>query len=159
MVFHVPYVLIPFFVWSCAQVTKLVIDYYYGRSLHWDSLRSSGWFPSTHGTLTSSMLTVVFLTDWRNSNLFLLAAVLSFLVRYDAANVRYESGKHAQHINSIKKEIDEVLLTEHLTLKNKLPSLLLKERIGHTPLEVIGGILYGTTMTLLAVWLLGFVWY
>ena len=72
----------------------------------------------------------------------MIVSVVSFLIRYDAANVRYESGKHAQRINLIKKEIDQVLKVERIKSIVHIPSFLLKERIGHTPIEVLGGILY-----------------
>lgn len=154
MVQSIPYVVIPFFVGALAQVIKLLIDYYYKRPFSWNSLRTSGWFPSTHGTLTSSALTMVFFVDGLESTLFMVVATISFLVWYDAANVRYESGKHAQYINLIKKEIQQVVMEDDITLHDKVPLLSLKERIGHTPLEVIGGIFYGTFVTVILIWII-----
>lgn len=153
MMQSIPYVFIPLFVWCCAQVTKVVIDYYLGSPLRWSSLWVSGGFPSTHGTLTSSMLTVVFLIDGWHTTLFMTVSVISFLIRYDAANVRYESGKHAQRINLIKKEIDQVLQVEKIQSRVHIPWFLLKERIGHTPIEVLGGIVYWTFATLCLFWI------
>ena len=154
MMQSIPYVFIPFFVWCCAQVTKVLIDYCLGSPLRLNSLWVSWGFPSTHGTLTSSALTVVFLVDGWNSTLFMMACIISFLIWYDAANIRYESWKHAQRINLIKKEMDEVLQVEHIQPRIHVPWFLLKERIGHTPIEVIAGIVYGTSVTLLTVWIL-----
>lgn len=144
---NIPYFVIPFFVWCCAQFTKLCIDMFSGRQITWQMLWASGGFPSTHGTLTSSMVTLILLVEWWNSLLFMVVTVVSMLVWYDAANVRYESGKHAQYINSLKKEINQVFVIEQIHPKISLPALFLKERIGHTPIEVLAGIAYGTSMT------------
>jgi acid phosphatase family membrane protein YuiD len=46
-------------------------------------------------------------------------------------NVRYEAGKHAHYINNIRTELKEVL-NAHEKLH------FLKERLGHTPTEVLG---------------------
>lgn len=156
MVQSIPYVFIPLFVGFCAQITKVLIDYFLWSPLRWSSLWVSGGFPSTHGTLTSSMLTMVFLIDGRNTTLFMVVSIISFLIWYDAANVRYESGKHAQRINLIKREIDEVLQAENIKPRVHIPGFLLKERIWHTPIEVIAGIIYGTSVTLLIIRILGF---
>ena len=48
---------------------------------------------------------------------------------YDAMNVRYEAGKHAQYINEIKEELKSFSFIDY-----KLNDL--KERLGHTLIEV-----------------------
>lgn len=161
MVYSIPYVLIPFFVWCCAQFTKICVDFYQWRPITRQTLRASWWIPSTHWTLTSSMLTLVFLVDWIASTLFMVVLVLSVLIWYDATNVRYESWKHAQYINSLKKEINHVFLVEHK--HTQLPTLFLKERIWHTPLEVLVGICYWSILTLFLHFILNYfdyqIWY
>lgn len=149
MLYNIPYFLIPLFVWCCAQLTKICIDRFYERPIDRQSLWTSGGFPSTHGTLTSSMMMIVFLVDWWQSTLFMVTTIFSVLIWYDAANVRYESWKHAQYINSIKQKINQVFIAEHIQSKGTLPWLFLKERIGHTPIEVVAGIVYGASLTLL----------
>jgi acid phosphatase family membrane protein YuiD len=56
------------------------------------------------------------------------------IVTYDAAGVRMQAGIHAQRINVLFNE----LLHGHMVDQKEL-----REVIGHTPLEVIGGILFG----------------
>jgi acid phosphatase family membrane protein YuiD len=53
-------------------------------------------------------------------------------------NLRYEAGQHAQYINSMRFELQNVLQ------KKEWP---LKERIGHTPWEVLGGIIFWSVLT------------
>jgi acid phosphatase family membrane protein YuiD len=66
--------------------------------------------------------------------LFALAVAISMIVVYDAANVRRQAGIHAQRINVI---FDELLRGHPINEKD------LREVLGHTPLEVAGGILFG----------------
>jgi len=55
-------------------------------------------------------------------------------VVYDAAGVRRQAGIHAERINVLFDE----LMSGHLWSEKDL-----REVIGHTPLEVVGGILLG----------------
>jgi acid phosphatase family membrane protein YuiD len=56
------------------------------------------------------------------------------VVTYDAAGVRRQAGIHAQRINVLFDE----LLRGHPVDQNEL-----REVLGHTPLEVAGGVLFG----------------
>lgn len=73
------------------------------------------------------------------SILFAVAFAFSVLFAYDAMNLRYETGQHASYINDMRLELEAILQK-----KQRSP---LKERIGHTPIEVAGGILFGTILT------------
>jgi acid phosphatase family membrane protein YuiD len=61
---------------------------------------------------------------------FAVCVTFAILFRYDAANVRYEAGKHAQYINEIKDELRSFSFIDY-----KLQDL--QERLGHTTIEVI----------------------
>ncbi len=74
-----------------------------------------------------------------DSVLFAVAFAFSVLFAYDAMNLRYQTGKHAQHINNLRKELENILKKNHLEP--------LKERIGHTRREVLGGIIVGSVLT------------
>ena len=76
------------------------------------------------------------------SMLFAVCCMFTFLFIYDAMNVRYEAGKHAHYINNIKIELEA-------TLQKDPGNPHLKERLGHTPVEVIGGIVLGVVLTVL----------
>ncbi len=66
------------------------------------------------------------------------------IVIYDAAGVRRQAGIHAQRINVLVRE----LLSGHPVSQD-----LLKEVIGHTPRQVIGGMILGIAVVL-AYWFL-----
>ncbi len=74
-----------------------------------------------------------------DSVFFAVAFAFSVLFAYDAMNLRYETGQHAQYINDLRSELQTILL--------KKEKETLKERIGHTPLEVAGWIIFGTILT------------
>ncbi|MCA2002244.1 MAG: divergent PAP2 family protein, partial [Chloroflexi bacterium] len=63
-----------------------------------------------------------------------IAVAVTMIVAYDASGVRRQAGMHAERINVLFEE----LLQGHIWDEDDL-----KEVIGHTPLEVVGGILLG----------------
>ena len=66
------------------------------------------------------------------------------IVMYDAAGVRRQAGMHAERINVLFDE----LLQGHLWNEDEL-----REVLGHTPFEVVGGTLWGILVTTL-IWYL-----
>lgn len=72
----------------------------------------------------------------------------AWLLRYDAINVRYEAGIHAKYINEIRLELRD-LLSINTNIRH------LKERLGHTLSEVIGGIVFGIVWTMILLTILG----
>ncbi len=148
------YVIVPLCVWILGQWLKVIIDVSKGQKFSLSSIWTSGGFPSTHGILTSSVLTMLALYEGMDTSLFMVAAIFSLLIRYDAMNLRYESGKHAQYINSLRSEIGYILDAEQqpwddvLKKEIRMTRLSLKERIGHTPLEVCAWIIFGIGVTI-----------
>lgn len=138
------YYLIPFVVALLAQWLKLIIDFTRGHGLHIKSLFVSWWMPSAHSTLTSSLLVVVLVMEGWLTELSMITAAFAWLVWYDAANVRYQSWKHAKYINSLRSEMFVMMSWD----VSHWEEFLLKERLWHTPLEVIVGILFGASASL-----------
>jgi hypothetical protein len=63
---------------------------------------------------------------------------LAVVVIYDAAGVRRQAGMHAQTINVLVQEV----LQGH-----PISDTQLREVLGHTPIEVFGGVVWGTLAT------------
>jgi hypothetical protein len=61
------------------------------------------------------------------------------VVIYDAAGVSRQAGMHAQTINVLVQEV----LQGHPISETEL-----REVLGHTPIEVFGGILWGSIATI-----------
>ncbi|MDE6589342.1 MAG: divergent PAP2 family protein, partial [Oscillospiraceae bacterium] len=83
-----------------------------------------------------------------NSPIFAVATVLAFIVMYDAAHVRLETGKQAKVLNQLMRSWGEG--------RPEAFEAELKELIGHTPLQVavgaVLGIAIGTGGSLLIHW-------
>ncbi len=124
--------------WTLAQVIKVPLHYALHRKIDWSLLLSSGGMPSSHSALVTGVSVGVGLQAGFDSPLFAIAGVVAMIVIYDATGVRRHAGDHARVLNLM---IDE-LLTGHPLAEKEL-----KEVLGHTPREVIGGILLGVLVT------------
>lgn len=130
--------------WILAQILKIPLDYFITRKWDWSTLLSSGGMPSSHSALLTAATTSIGMYKGFDTPLFGLAFVVTMIVTYDAAGIRRQAGIHAQKINTLMKE----LFTGH-----PVSEKVLREVLGHTPLEVAGGILLGVFVAL-SFWLL-----
>jgi len=128
-----------FTAWGLAQIIKVPLDYLINREWDWGLLLSSGGMPSSHSALVTGASVAIGLQLGFDSPLFALASVVAVVVVYDAIGVRRHAGDHARVLNLM---IDE-LLTGHPLAEKEL-----KEVLGHTPREVIGGIILGTVVAI-----------
>lgn len=126
--------------WFLVQFVKLFIDAIKSKRFHYKNIFIAWWFPSFHAAFVSSASMLALLSYWFDSIIFGVVAAFSMLICYDAMNVRYQAWQHAQYINTLRGELTNILLSQ----QKKKP---LQERIGHTPLEVFGGILFGGILT------------
>ncbi len=152
---HNLYFIVPLIVWTLAQISKVFIDSFCWNKLTFRSLWSSWGMPSAHSTLTSSVLTMVILLEWFFSSLSMVVSIFALLIWYDAANVRYESWKHAHYINSLRSEMHKVMDYDRIEDKSFFSWFgLLRERLWHTPTEIFIWIIFWVFMTLWIVWLI-----
>jgi len=120
--------------WLMAQIIKLPLDYFYSRKWNWALLLTTGGMPSSHSSLLTATTLGIGLYHGLDSPVFAIALAITMVVVYDAAGVRRQAGIHAQRINVLFNE----LLHGHMLNEKDL-----REVLGHTPLEVVGGILLG----------------
>lgn len=120
--------------WFLAQVLKIPIDYFLHRRWDWASFFAAGGMPSSHSALVTSAALAAGLYHGFDSAIFALAVAIAMVVVYDATGVRRQAGMQAQKINVLVAE----LLKGHPINQQQL-----REVIGHTPLETIGGVLLG----------------
>ena len=130
--------------WTLAQLIKIPLDFLYTRRWNWALLLSVGGMPSSHSALLTSATLAAGLYYGFDSPIFAIGVAITMVVTYDAAGVRRQAGIHAQRINVLFDE----LLRGHMFDQNEL-----REVLGHTPLEVAGGVLFGIVVTTL-LWLL-----
>ena len=129
-----------FTAWVIAQLIKVPLEYALHRKLDWSLLLSTGGMPSSHSALVTGASISIGLQEGFRSPLFALSWVVALIVIYDAIGIRRQAGDHARVLNLM---IDE-LFTGHALAEKEL-----KEVLGHTPREVIGGIALGVAVPLL----------
>lgn len=140
------YVLISALVaWGIAQIIKLPLDYFLSKRWNWALLISVGGMPSSHSALVTATAFAVGLYSGFDSPEFALATAVSMVVIYDATGIRRQAGIHAQTIN---------LLVDELLQGRLAPEKQLREVLGHTPLEALGGVILGLIVPIL----LWFLW-
>jgi len=120
--------------WGLAQILKLPLEYFRTGEWNWAILASAGGMPSSHSALIVGATHAVGLYLGFESPLFGLAVAITMIVTYDAAGVRRQAGIQAHKINMMVKE----LFAGHAINEKDL-----REVLGHSPLEVAGGILLG----------------
>ncbi|MBL8058396.1 MAG: divergent PAP2 family protein [Anaerolineales bacterium] len=125
--------------WCIAQLVKPPLHYATHREWNWGLLLSAGGMPSSHSALVVGTTIGIGLQEGFNTPIFAIAWVLSMVVIYDATGVRRQAGDHARILNLM---IDE-LFTGHPLAEKEL-----KERLGHTPREVLGGVVLGIVFAL-----------
>lgn len=122
--------------WLIAQVVKVIIHTIIYKKIQIERLFGDGGMPSGHSATVSSLAVVCGLVCGTGSVTFAVSAILAIIVCHDAMGVRRETGKQAVVINELSKAF--AVLSEE-----KLPEVKLKEFVGHTPIQVIAGILIG----------------
>jgi uncharacterized protein len=130
--------------WFIAQIVKVPIEYLVKHRWNWALWFSTGGMPSSHSALITSTMLATGLYDGFDSPIFALAFAVSMVIVYDAAGVRRQAGFHAQKINML---INEIFTGQPISEET------LKEVIGHSPRQVIVGVLLGFSVAILT-WLL-----
>lgn len=127
--------------WLAAQVVKTIIDLLVNKELNLERLTGSGGMPSCHSATVCALSVAAGLEYGLGSGVFAVAAIFAIVVMYDARGVRRETGTQAVIINQIMDYFN----SEHPE-KIKFTTENLKELIGHTPLQVVIGAIFGIAM-------------
>ena len=129
-----------------AQLLKPVIRYIRTRDWDWHLALESGGFPSSHSSTVTALSISIGLSEGFDSALFAITCVFSFIVVYDAANVRYYAGKNIQLTKQLISDLEEM---KGLKFSDPIYQERLKSVLGHKYVEVIGGIVLGAILPLL----------
>ena len=120
--------------WFIAQLIKMISCFLKSGKLDFSYLLSTGGMPSAHSSMACSLAISIGLYEGFSSVSFTIGAAFAAVVMFDAQSVRKAAGEQAKILNQI---LDELLYEHHLSEKK------LKELLGHTRLEVLGGLLTG----------------
>lgn len=127
--------------WISAQIVKTIIDLLINKELNFERLVGSGGMPSCHSATVCALAVASALEYGLGSGVFAVAAIFAIVVMYDARGVRRETGTQAVIINQIMDYFN----SEHPE-KIEFNTENLKELIGHTPLQVLIGAIFGIAM-------------
>jgi len=120
--------------WILAQALKIPIDLFQSRHWNWALFFAAGGMPSSHSALVISTAMAVGLHYGFDNPIFGVATAIAMVVVYDATGIRRQAGMQAQKIN---------ILVEELLKGHPISQEHLREVLGHTPLEALGGVLLG----------------
>jgi acid phosphatase family membrane protein YuiD len=125
------YLVTPFLTWLVVGPIKFLINCVRQRRVAFD-LVGNGGFPSNHSAVVTSMATLIALREGIDQPAFGVAVTLAFVVMIDANSLRQHVGRQAAAINR---------------LAGADPAhRRLRERMGHTLVEIAGGIVTGIAM-------------
>ena len=131
--------------WGIAQALKIPLEYLRTHHWNWALLASAGGMPSSHSALITATTHAIGLHIGFDTPVFALAVAVAMIVIYDATGIRRQAGMQAKKINIL---VDELLNGHPISDKQ------LREVLGHTPLEALGGVLLGLSVSQL----LWFIW-
>lgn len=131
--------------WCAAQIIKTFIHLIRYKTFKLERLFGSGGMPSSHSSLVCAATIAVSRKVGPDSPEFAIVFLFAIVVMYDAMGVRRAAGLHAKEINRMNKFFADKKQQPDIHVKNKE----LKEYLGHTPLEVLGGALLGILVALL----------
>lgn len=121
--------------WFVAQALKIPTYWLVEKKLDVMRFFGSGGMPSSHSAFVVSLTIMIGSVEGFDTAIFALSAVLAAIVMYDATGVRKETGNQAEVLNEILRKVfvdGEPIANDDL-----------KELVGHTKVEVLGGVIVG----------------
>jgi len=135
------FLLIPILAWVSVQLFKFITDAIKKKKINLRRLVETGGMPSSHSAVVTSLMTSIAIAEGITSTNFAITFIFGIIVMYDAAGVRRAAGKQAGilnqliYSNQVKVDTNEKL----------------KELLGHTPIEVFAGAIWGIVLSILLV--------
>lgn len=134
--------------WFLAQVIKTLLNFVSTNEFNPERLVGAGGMPSAHSAFVCSATVATSRQLGVASPEFAIVFIIAIVVMYDAMGVRRAAGMHAKQINKMNRLLEEnsELFDDENQIETK--SKELKEFLGHTPFEVLGGALLGIIIAL-----------
>jgi len=121
-----PYLVTPFLAWLCCGLLKFLINSLKQKKLAFDLIGYGG-IPSNHSAIVGSMAGLIAFKEGINTPAFGVALTLAYIVMMDANGLRKKVEAQAIEINKLKNYTAPVL----------------RERVGHSKIEILAGLLLG----------------
>ena len=127
-----------------AQLIKFVLFTIKNRKVNFKIFSTTGGMPSSHSAGVMGLSTIVGILQGFDSIIFAVSLGFSLIIMYDAAGLRRAAGKTAACLNKMMEDF------YHHDLQSVGGKL--KELLGHTPLEVLVGAVFGICFAYLFHW-------
>ncbi|AAQ00173.1 MULTISPECIES: divergent PAP2 family protein [Prochlorococcus] len=127
-----------------AQFSKLFVELIFYQKWRPSVLLETGGMPSSHSALVMGTASGIGLEQGFDHPAFALAITVAFIVMYDASGIRRSAGLIATRVNELP--------TNNWPSPPETP---LKEALGHSRLEVFIGSLFGPSVALPGIILIG----
>ena len=125
--------------WGTAQVSKAILYMIIYKHFDWTRLIGDGGMPSAHSATVVAAAVACAITQGVNTAVFAVSLIFAAITCHDAMNSRREIGKHSVVLNELISKIEQEEPLE----------VVLKEFVGHTPLQVLVGMSIGAVIALL----------
>ncbi|MFH1564980.1 MAG: divergent PAP2 family protein [bacterium] len=130
---------IPMAVIFSSQLLKLIIEAANGN-FSWRNFDKYGGMPSSHTAFVTSLVTIMGATQGINSSVFAISFILAVLTIRDAMGLRKYLGNNSKVINLLIKKLPD---------KDEIEFPHIEERLGHTPIQVFGGMILGFAVSMI----------
>ena len=121
--------------WFVAQALKIPTYWLVEKKVDWMRFFGSGGMPSSHTAFVVSLAIMIGALEGFDTSVFALSFIMAAIVMYDATGVRKETGNQGQVLNEILRKV--------LINGEQIADDDLKELVGHTKVEVLGGAVVG----------------
>ena len=117
--------------WFVAQVLKTIINFILLGKFQLERMWGDGGMPSAHSATVCAMVIAAARSEG--------VSVVAIITMHDAMGVRHETGEQAKVLNQMIEEWIDISEKNSPFLQN----MHLKEMVGHTPLQVVAGMVVG----------------
>lgn len=122
--------------WAVAQVVKTILHLIINKKLDMSRLFGDGGMPSGHSATVTSLATYAALAKGPGSFEFAVCGILAIIVCHDAMGVRLETQKQGLLLQDLVEAFEALS-------DQDIPEVKLKRFVGHTPIQVIAGMILG----------------
>ncbi len=123
--------------WFSAQLIKTILNFILTKEINLERMVGAGGMPSAHSACVSALAIATGRQCGCSSPEFAIAFAFACVVIYDAMGVRRAAGEQAKVINQLTDALFKNFGQDTIVVSQ------LKELLGHTPIEVLGGTILG----------------
>jgi acid phosphatase family membrane protein YuiD len=136
--FYNPIIFPTLIAYLASVVGKIIYESIKKKSIAIQVALQDGGMPSSHTATVIGLSTAIFLYEGM-STVFWVSLIFAFVVMKDATGIRWETGQQAKVINQMMKKLR----------MGKVVDEELKELLGHTETQVLGGFIFGVVFSYL----------